>query len=187
MRRTAFDRWPCSIARTVGTLGDAWTLLVLRELFYGESRFDGFIATLGIARNTLTDRLRRLEEAGIVTRRAYQREPVRHEYLLTDKGSDFFGVLAALNAWGDRWLSDDEGVPVLMHHTACDHDTHARVVCSACGETLHHRDVEVRTGPGYPAHLLDHPGVRARFTPAGNTNSSPEPEIPAGTAVPDSR
>ncbi|MFJ9733564.1 winged helix-turn-helix transcriptional regulator [Streptomyces sp. NPDC101171] len=163
MRRTSFDNWPCSIARTVDILGDGWTLLVLREVFYGESRFDGFIDSLGIARNTLTDRLRRLEKAGLLERRPYQSEPVRHEYLPTDKGRDFFGVLAAINTWGDRWLTDDTGVPVVMHHTACDHDAQATVVCSSCGEPLHHQEVTVRTGPGYPARLLDSPDVQARF------------------------
>ncbi|MFI7238282.1 winged helix-turn-helix transcriptional regulator [Streptomyces cyaneofuscatus] len=167
MRRTSFDSWPCSIARTVDILGDGWTLLVLRESFYGESRFDGFIDSLGIARNTLTDRLRRLENAGLLQRRPYQSEPVRHEYLLTDKGRDFFGVLAAINAWGDRWLSDDDGIPVVMHHTACGHDTQAKVVCSSCGEPLHHQDVVVRTGPGYPARLLDSPDVQTRFAMDG--------------------
>ncbi|MFF5029975.1 winged helix-turn-helix transcriptional regulator [Streptomyces collinus] len=164
MRRTSFDSWPCSIARAVDVLGDGWTLLILREVFYGESRFDGFIDSLGIARNTLTDRLRRLEEAGLLQRQAYQSEPVRHEYLLTDKGRDFFGVLAAINAWGDRWLADDDGIPVVMQHTACGHDTQAKVVCASCGETLHHQDVAVRTGPGYPARLLDRPDVQTRFT-----------------------
>ncbi|MEU5771402.1 helix-turn-helix domain-containing protein [Streptomyces asoensis] len=163
MKRTSFGGWPCSIARTVDILGDGWTLLVLREVFYGESRFDGFIDSLGIARNTLTDRLRRLEAAGLLTRSAYQSEPVRHEYLLTDKGRDFFGVLAAINAWGDRWQSGAEGVPVVMRHTACGHDTQAQVVCSSCDEPLRHEDMSVHTGPGYPQRLLDDPAVRARF------------------------
>ncbi|MEV6806769.1 winged helix-turn-helix transcriptional regulator [Streptomyces sp. NPDC017405] len=163
MRRISFDGWPCSIARTVDVLGDGWTLLVLREVFYGESRFDGFISTLGIARNTLADRLRRLEDAGILRRSAYQSDPVRHEYLLTDKGRDFFGVLAAINAWGDRWLADDDGVPVTVHHTSCGHDTRAEVVCAACGKPLHSEDVTLRTGPGYPARLLADPAVRTRF------------------------
>ncbi|MFI1801243.1 winged helix-turn-helix transcriptional regulator [Streptomyces sp. NPDC020379] len=169
MRRTSFDSWPCSIARTVDILGDGWTLLVLREVFYGVSRFDGFIGSLGIARTTLTDRLRLLENAGLLWRSPYQSEPVRHEYLPTDKGRDFFGVLAAINAWGDRWLIDDTGVPVVMHHTACDHDTRAEVVCSSCREPLHHQEVAVRTGPGYPARLLDSPGVRARFATDGHS------------------
>ncbi|WP_412740481.1 winged helix-turn-helix transcriptional regulator [Krasilnikovia sp. MM14-A1259] len=143
-------------------LGDGRTLLVLREVFYGESRFDGFIDSLGIARSTLTDRLRRLEDADLLHRRAYQSDPVRHEYLLTDKGRDFFGVLAAISAWGDRWLAD-ERVPVVLRHTTCGHDMHANVVCSCCGDPLRHEDVTVRTGPGYPAELLDNPDVQARF------------------------
>ncbi|MFF0201406.1 winged helix-turn-helix transcriptional regulator [Streptomyces sp. NPDC005017] len=163
MRRTSFDGWPCSIARTVDILGDGWTLLVLREVFYGESRFDGFIDSLGIARNTLTDRLRRLEALGMLERSVHQTEPVRHEYLLPDKGRDFIGVLSAINAWGDRWLAHDEGVPVKVRHTTCGHDTQARVVCSSCGEPLRHEDVAVRTGPGHPERLLDNPVVRARF------------------------
>jgi DNA-binding HxlR family transcriptional regulator len=169
MRRTSFDGWPCSIARTVDILGDGWTLLVLREVFYGESRFDGFIDSLGIARNTLADRLRRLEGMEMLQRRAYQTEPVRHEYLLTDKGRDFFGVLAAINAWGDRWQTGDEGIPVIMHHTTCGHDTQATVVCSSCNQPLHHENITVRTGPGYPDRLLDNPAVRARFNPDTNT------------------
>lgn len=167
MRRTSFDGWPCSIARTVDILGDGWTLLVLREIYYGESRFDGFIDSLGIARNTLTDRLRRLEAAGLLQRRRYQSEPVRHEYLPTDKGKDFFGVLAAINAWGDRWLAEDDGIPVLMRHTACGHDVRADVVCSSCGEPLHHQDITVRPGPGYPAKLLASRDVQARFAEGG--------------------
>ncbi|WP_086560520.1 winged helix-turn-helix transcriptional regulator [Streptomyces africanus] len=165
MKRTSFGTWPCSIARTADILGDAWSLLVLREVFYGESRFDGFIGSLGIARNTLTDRLRRLESEGLLRRQAYQSDPVRHAYLLTDKGRDFFGVLAAINAWGDRWLAGDEGAPVVLRHTPCDHDTEARVVCSSCGEPLRHEDTAARTGPGYPARLLDDPAIRERFAP----------------------
>src|ERR671920_79401 len=104
MRRTSFTNWPCSIARAADLLGDGWTLLVLREAFYGQTRFEGFTDDLGIARNTLTDRLRRLVDAGLLERRQYQTDPVRHDYELTEQGRDFFGVLAALNAWGDKWL-----------------------------------------------------------------------------------
>lgn len=163
MRRTSFQGWPCSIARTVDLLGDAWILLVMRELFYGETRFDGFVDTLGIARNTLADRLRRLQDEGLIQRLPYQADPVRHEYLLTDKGNDFFGVLAAINAWGDRWLTDEQGPPVVLHHERCGDDSHAEVVCSGCGEPLRPEDTTVHAGPSYPARLLAKPRVRKRF------------------------
>jgi hypothetical protein len=58
--------------------------------------------------------------------------------------------MAASNAWGDRWQTGDERIPVIMHHTACGRDTPPQVVCSSCGEPLHHEDMAVRIGPGYP-------------------------------------
>lgn len=163
MRRSSFENWPCSIARTVDILGDGWTLLVLREVFYGQSHFDGFINALGIARNTLADRLKRLEQAGVLHRRAYQTEPVRYEYLPTEKGRELFSVLAALNSWGDRWLTGAEGAPVTVHHRSCGREVRAEVVCAECGEPLRHEETSVQPGPGFPPRLLEDPVVRARF------------------------
>jgi DNA-binding HxlR family transcriptional regulator len=165
MRRKSFDAWPCSIARTVDLFGDAWTLLVLRELFYGETRFDGFVATLGIARNTLADRLALLVENEVIARRAYQADPVRHEYVLTPKGKDMFGVIMAINAWGDRWLAGDAGAPVTLHHQSCGHDIRAEVVCAHCREPIHLEHVRTRMGPGFPARLATHPVAAERFAP----------------------
>ncbi|HVW32063.1 MAG TPA: helix-turn-helix domain-containing protein, partial [Acidimicrobiia bacterium] len=109
MKRTEFASWPCSIARSVDLLGDWWTPLVLREAFLGRRRFDDIQAALGIGRNVLTQRLRRLVEEGMLDRVRYQSKPDRYEYVLTEKGRDFYPVLAAMIAWGDRWLSGDEG------------------------------------------------------------------------------
>src|SRR3954468_23923624 len=150
MRRTSFAHWPCSVARTMDLLGDAWTPLVLREAFYGIRRFDEFQQELGIARNTLTDRLRRLVDEGLLEQRHYQDEPRRYDYVLTEKGRDFFGVLAAMSRWGDRWLAGDEGAPVAFHHDTCGHDTEAEVVCAVCREPLRAEDTSMRMGPGYP-------------------------------------
>jgi DNA-binding HxlR family transcriptional regulator len=180
VRRASFDSWPCSIARTADLLGDGWTLLVLREAFYGEARFDGLTEALGIARNTLADRLRRLVDAGLLEKRPYQSDPVRHDYLLTEKGRDFFGVLAAINAWGDRWMAGGDGPPVTTRHDVCGSDTRALVVCSGCGEPLHADDVTARPGPGYPARLLDDPGVQRRF---GLTAQRTSPAAPATVAA----
>lgn len=166
MKRTSFAKWPCSIARTVDLLGDAWTPLVLREAFYGIGRFDDFQQSLGIARNTLTDRLRTLVDEGLLDKRLYQSEPRRYEYVLTEKGQDFFGVLAALSRWGDRWLAGEEGAPVTFHHESCGHDTHAEVVCAGCGEPLRSEDTSMRLGPGYPERLKSRPDVQRRFASA---------------------
>lgn len=163
MRRTSFANWPCQIARTVDMLGDWWTPLVLREAFYGISRFDEFQTSLGIARNTLTERLGRLVSEGLMEKVQYQSEPVRYEYRLTAKGDDFFSVLAAMAAWGDRWLYDAQTSPVTFHHNRCDHDIRAAVVCEHCGEKLRPEEMQFRIGPGYPAKLANRPDVRERF------------------------
>jgi DNA-binding HxlR family transcriptional regulator len=150
MKRTPFADWPCSIARAVDLLGDWWTPLVLRECFYGVRRFDDFQRSLGIGRNILTQRLTRLVDEGLLERRQYHDRPVRHEYVLTDKGRDFFPVIAALVRWGDRWLAGEEGPPVVLQHRPCGHDLKAEVVCSQCGEPVRLREVTTRLGPGYP-------------------------------------
>ncbi|MFE1884538.1 winged helix-turn-helix transcriptional regulator [Streptomyces diastatochromogenes] len=161
--RPSFANWPCSVARTVDIIGDAWASLVLREAFYGSRRFDEFQQQLGIARNTLTDRLRRLVDEGLMEKRLYESEPPRYEYHLTEKGHDFFPVLAAITRWGDRWLAGEEGAPVTLHHDACDHDAHAEVVCSACGEQMRSEDTSIRLGPGYPERLKARPDTQRRF------------------------
>ena len=96
VKRTPFAGWPCSIARTVDLIGDWWTPLVLREAFLGRRRFDEMQKNLGIGRNVLAQRLRRLTDAGMVERVKYQDRPARWEYVLTPKGRDFFPVLAAM-------------------------------------------------------------------------------------------
>lgn len=163
MKRTSFAKWPCSIARTMDLLGDWWTPLVLRESFYGIRRFDEFQQSLGIARNTLTDRLTRLVDEGLLEKQAYQTQPVRYDYVLTEKGRDFYGVLAAMSRWGDRWLSGENGPPITFHHHACGHDTHAEVVCAECREPIQANDTSMRLGPGFPERLKQRADVRQRF------------------------
>jgi DNA-binding HxlR family transcriptional regulator len=151
VKRTRFAKWPCSIARTVDLVGDWWTPLVLREAYYGVTRFDEFERTLGIGRNVLTQRLNHLVEVGIFERVPYQEKPPRYDYVLTEMGREFFPVLAAIHHWGDRWLAGSAGPPIVLRHDPCGHDTHAEVVCAECREPLHVDDVSARLGPGYPA------------------------------------
>src|ERR1700743_1978011 len=102
MGHTPFADWPCSVARAMDLLGDRWTPLVLREVFYGTRRFDDFQQRLGIARNTLADRLARLVDDGLLQKQPYQNEPVRYDYLPTEMGQDFYPVLVAMARWGDK-------------------------------------------------------------------------------------
>ena len=133
---STFDDLDCSIARTLEIVGSRWTLLVLRDLFAGITRFDAIQADLGISRKVLAERLASLEETGVVERRAYQDNPPRHDYLLTPKGSELGSVLLAMIAWGDRWEAGAGGPPALFRHEVCGQVTHAVATCSECGEPL---------------------------------------------------
>ena len=117
-------------------LGDQWTLLVLREAYYGVRRFDQFQESLGIARNTLTERLDRLVGAGLLHRVRYHDRPARYEYLLSEMGRDFFPAFAAIMRWGDRWLDDGSGPPITLRHSDCGRPTHAEVRCAHCAGAL---------------------------------------------------
>ena len=97
----------CGVAQTMGLLGDAWTVLVLRDVARGCSRFEQLLAESGISRKVLAARLRALEEAEVLVRVAYQERPVRHDYVLTDRGRALLPVLAGLQEWGDTWLLGD--------------------------------------------------------------------------------
>jgi DNA-binding HxlR family transcriptional regulator len=132
---------PCSVARTLQIIGDRWTFLVIREMFFGVRRFDEFQANLGIASNILTDRLQRLTDHGIVAKRAYQLRPERFEYRFTEKGRDLYGSMLVMMHWGDRWLADGRP-PLLMRHRKCQHDFHAQIACSECHEPIQARQVD---------------------------------------------
>ena len=135
---------------------------------HGVTRFDEFQKSLQIARNTLSDRLSGLVDAGVLTKQFYQDNPPRYEYVLTEMGHDFFPVLAALLAWGDRWLDDGAGPPVSLHHTKCGHDLVIDATCRACGGSFSQEDIEFRVGPGYPAEVPEQVDQRARLAPATN-------------------
>ena len=79
----------------------------------------------------------------------YQEKPPRSEYRLTQQGRDVYPILAAMAAWGERWLCGPEGTPLVLHHSACDHDMHAVVVCSECDAPLDVREMKPKRGPGY--------------------------------------
>jgi len=132
-----------------------------RTTGHGKSRWRGLAArSLGIGRNVLTQRLKRLVEEGMLDRVRYQEKPDRYEYVLTDKGRDFYPVVLAMAAWGDRWLNGPAGPPIVLHHGPCGHTTEAKVVCAHCDGPLELGDVKASLGPGYQFNLpFERPGV----------------------------
>ncbi|MDT5106838.1 MAG: hypothetical protein QOI25_4351 [Mycobacterium sp.] len=140
----------CSIARTLGVVGEKWTLLVLREAFYGVRRFDDFHAALGCARNLLAARLKTLVAQGLLERVEYQddRGRGRYEYRMTDKGRDLFPAVAALMQWGDRWTADEAGPAVRLTHRDCGEPVSVQLTCDGGHARLDARAVEATPGPG---------------------------------------
>lgn len=95
----------CPAARTLECVGEWWSILILRDAFQGFTRFDEFQKSLGIAPNILSRRLAHLTDVGMFERRRYSERPPRYEYVLTAKGRDFFPVVVALFAWGNKHLA----------------------------------------------------------------------------------
>jgi DNA-binding HxlR family transcriptional regulator len=147
VQRKSFAGLNCSVAQCLEIVGERWTLLLVRDLLLGVSRFDAFEARLGIARNVLAQRLAYLQESGIVERVPYQNNPVRYDYRLTAKGQDLGKVVTAMREWGDRWAAPD-GPPVLLIHDTCGHPTTLVPTCSHCGERVRRSDVHHEPGPG---------------------------------------
>jgi DNA-binding HxlR family transcriptional regulator len=103
MKRKSYKDMNCSVAQALEIVGDPWTLLVVRDLMFGFRRFNDIQERLGIARNTLTDRLAALVDHGVLMKVAYQDNPERFEYRLTDKGKALSPIIVTLMQWGDDW------------------------------------------------------------------------------------
>lgn len=140
----------CSVKRALDVVGEKWTLLVLREAFYGARRFEMFQARVGCSRQILTDRLSTLVAAGALRRVPYQDpgQRERYEYRLTEKGRDLLPAVIALMQWGDKWEAVAAGPPVEVVHRDCGHPVELTLRCSHDLAPLTAHDTEPRPGPG---------------------------------------
>ncbi len=148
--RRRFDPERCSVAATLRVVGEKWTLLVLREAFYGLRRYDDLLEILGCARNILSDRLRKLVAHGLLERAPYRAagQRQRSEYRLTPRGLELFPVVVALMQWGDRWLAGAAGPSVVVTHRDCGAPVAAELRCAAGHRALGARDTAPVPGPG---------------------------------------
>jgi DNA-binding HxlR family transcriptional regulator len=146
-----YDNQACSVARTLELVGERWTLLIIRDALTGVHRFDGFLTSLGIARNVLTSRLNSLVDYGIMQRVPYQERPVRYEYRLTPMGAELTTAVISLMDWGDRHLADAAGSPRTAEHESCGGHVTAQLVCDRCATTVSHQDVELRWNQDFQA------------------------------------
>lgn len=125
---------PCTVARGLLRVGDAWSMMILRDAGYGATRFDQFRTSLGIAPNILTRRLAALTEDGLLEKRRYSERPPRDEYVLTEKGRDFLPILAAIGAWGRKYHGEGATSHLADAETGAAID--AQVVDRATGRRL---------------------------------------------------
>jgi DNA-binding HxlR family transcriptional regulator len=138
-----------SVSRALDLVGERWTLLILREAFFGVRRYGQFARNLHIPRPTLSARLRKLVDAGLLKRVQYASDPDRHEYRLTTAGRELFAAIVVLMRWGDTHLAGPEGPPIVLTHDVCGQVTHPKLTCDVCGEEITARNVTPRRGPGF--------------------------------------
>lgn len=150
MRRDDLADASCGIAQALGVVGDWWTLLVLREVTGGVTRFDALQSSLGISRRALTERLTGLVKNGVLARTAYSDRPPRFDYVLTAKGEGLIPVLLALQEFGDKHVMGDGSTTA----TAAASSGEARRVHALVGRQVpttalpSHRGSEVGLGAG---------------------------------------
>ncbi len=137
-----------SAARALNLMGDRWILMISSQAFVGTTRFEDFQSRIGIARSLLTDRLRRLETAGVLVRSQYCERPPRYEYLLTDMGRDLFGPSMMIIRWEKRWYYDPKVRAHNIKHS-CGHDFIPECRCNHCRQELIARETVGEPGPGY--------------------------------------
>jgi DNA-binding HxlR family transcriptional regulator len=154
---------PCSMARTLEIVGERWTLLILRDLFFGVHRFNELCGHLDIPRAVLAARLAALVEQGLVERRPYRAD--RAEFHLTESGRELWPVLHGLIAWGDRHRTLPGGPRRLFVHATCGTTLTAGGACPSCGGTPDPADVDTRPGPGRDPARRDDPVSRALRQP----------------------
>lgn len=155
MGRKRFADMNCGVAQALEALGDWWTLLIIRDAFFGARRFGEFERSLGIAKNILTARLRRLVDHGVFERVAASTTGDRHEYRLTDKGRALLPVLMALREWSDEWVFGRGNEPLILRERASGRRLPRLRVTNREGKELKAEDIRATPGPGASAETRE--------------------------------
>jgi DNA-binding HxlR family transcriptional regulator len=134
----------CSLARSLEVVGERWTLLIVRDAFWGVRRFADFVDHLGLPRAVLTTRLKALTSAGVLTRVPGERHL---EYELTDKGKSLWPVVFSLLSWGDDFYAPG-GPRRVFEHVADGGRLDGRGQCGACGQSPAPAEIALLPGPG---------------------------------------
>ncbi|MDC0708704.1 helix-turn-helix domain-containing protein [Stigmatella sp. ncwal1] len=139
----------CSLASALEVVGEKWSLLILREVFYGVRRFEGIAHNTGAPRDVLTARLRKLSDGGVLRRVLYSERPQRSEYHLTEAGVELAPTLLTLLQWGQRWVPAGPRAGGAFEHD-CGERLHAFLACQACGRAVTGGDLSLGGKPLAP-------------------------------------
>ncbi|CUH91806.1 winged helix-turn-helix transcriptional regulator [Herbinix luporum] len=132
---------PCSIAQALNIIGDKWTLLIIRQLMLGYDTYSSIQERLeGIPSNLLSNRLKALEQDGLITAKLYQSHPPRYRYLLTESGRDLSDVFNSIILWGEKNL---QKCHKKLTHSDCGHKIELTYYCPKCNKTINREDIVV--------------------------------------------
>jgi DNA-binding HxlR family transcriptional regulator len=139
----------CSIAGALEAIGDRWAVLILRDLGLGLSKYEDLRRSTDVTNATLSDRLKHLEDHGLIERRRYQVNPERYEYILTQRGRDTILIVQALAQVGDKWaVSGTPGPPLKFVNRKTGRAVKLALVDQQTGERVRSSDVQPQEGPG---------------------------------------
>jgi DNA-binding HxlR family transcriptional regulator len=168
MGRKRFDEMNCGVAQALEAIGDWWTLLIVRDAFFGARRFGEFERSLGIAKNILSARLQRLVDHGIFERIDVGNAGERFEYRLTEKGEALLTVLTALREWSDEWVYGRGSEPLIVRERKTGRRVKRLRITDRDGAPLMRKDLRMEPGPGASAQ------TRRRFERRGRGEEDDE-------------
>ena len=155
MKLKSFDHLNCSLAQTLSVVGEHWTMLIIRDVFFGLRRFDQFQKDLGIARNVLSQRLKKLVDEDILEKTTT--DGSHPEYRLTEKGLALQPILLSMTHWGDEYMPNPKGKRLTFSDRKTGKPIKTMAVYNAEGKKLKARDVKAKPGPGYQSDKRDSP------------------------------
>lgn len=164
MTRTSLKAFNCSLARTADIIGDKWTLLILRDAFFGASTFSHFQKSLGVARNILADRLEKLVEHEVLEKVATRPGVERYTYHLTERGQALVPALIAITQWGDKWVFGEGAEPLQFIDREQGQPIRAMSVQSSDGRNITAKDIIAKPGPAADERVLKVLGNRSDAT-----------------------
>lgn len=147
MKHKSLSHMNCSLAQTLEVIGERWTLMILRDAFFGTKRFSQFEKSLGVSKNILTTRLNRLVDEGIMEK-CPSRDGAHQEYLLTARGFDLQPVMLSLMHWGDKHKRNPAGDRIVFVDRSTGKPIRPMSAISEDGHSLSSREIKATAGPG---------------------------------------